>query len=75
MWGPPMSRSKPIVAATPALSDIRVFTSIKAAGRAGFDRRHIWKALTGRRVHHAGLWWAYVRVRDSALYQTGGSHA
>jgi len=64
---------KPVAAAAPSLTEFQLFPSIRAAGRAGFDRRHIWKALTGRRNHHAGFWWTYVRVRDSALFLSGGA--
>jgi hypothetical protein len=67
------SAPKPVAAINPALTDIAVYPSIRAAGRAGFDRRHIWKALTGRLDRHRGLWWTHVRVRDSVLYLTGGN--
>ena len=54
----PERQRRPVYAVCPATNRIvAIFPSIVAAGRCGFDRRHIWHSLMGVQAAHRGLGW------------------
>ena len=64
-------RNQPVLAvgAQPGQPRFQFFPSTRAAGRAGHDRRTIFKVVTGKRNHHHGLLWDYLPRRQAALWR------